>query len=85
MTVANLGRLSLERLILKGSGGPGENRTPTFLRILDFLTTLVFTSRLPYQRSGVCGLDYALTVEDVFTTTLGPARLVSTPSEEISL
>ncbi len=25
-------------------GGPGENRTPTPLRALDFLTTLVFTS-----------------------------------------
>lgn len=26
------------------NGGPGENRTPTPLRALDFLTTLVFTS-----------------------------------------
>ncbi len=63
--------------IIEYGGGPGENRTPTFLRILDFLTTLVFTS----SDQGICGLDYALTI----AFALGPARLVSTPSSEISL
>ena len=61
------------------NGGPGENRTPTPLRALDFLTTLIFISSIV----GVCGLDYALTVKPL--SSLGPARLVSTPSEEISL
>jgi len=61
------------------NGGPGENRTPTPLRALDFLTTLIFISSVV----GVCGLDYALTVKSF--DSLGPARLVSTPSEEISL
>ncbi len=31
---------------LMKNGGSGENRTPTPLRALDFLTTLVFTSSL---------------------------------------
>ena len=71
-----------ERSTRLTNGGPGENRTPTPLRALDFLTTLFFTSSLNTVKvQGVCGLDYALTV----AFALGPARLVSTPSEEISL
>ncbi|MBX7232423.1 MAG: hypothetical protein K1X29_10090 [Bdellovibrionales bacterium] len=36
-----------------------------------------------FKAQRVCGLDYALTVKPY--GSLGPARLVSTPSEEISL
>ncbi len=43
-------KYSASRILMRDSsrrltnGGPGENRTPTSLRTLDFLTTLVFTS-----------------------------------------